>query len=88
MCLAVPSRIVRINELMATVDVMGAKKDISLLILPETVDVGDYVLVHAGFAIQKVEADAAQDSLNLLYEIVKRLEEEERSDGIAPDRNK
>lgn len=69
MCLAVPSRIVEINNLLATVDVYGARKEISLLLLPEEVKIGDYVLVHAGFAIQKVDEDAAKDALNLLKEI-------------------
>jgi len=48
MCLAVPSKIIRINDLMATIDVMGARREISLMILPEEVKIGDYVLVHAG----------------------------------------
>ena len=69
MCLAVPSRIVSINNLIATVDVYGATKEISLLLLPEEARIGDYVLVHAGFAIQKVDEDAAQDALNLIREI-------------------
>jgi hydrogenase expression/formation protein HypC len=74
MCLAVPSRIVEINNLLATVDVYGAKKEISLLLLPEDAKIGDYVLVHAGFAIQKVDEDAAKDALNLLKEIAEAME--------------
>ncbi len=76
MCLAVPSKIIRINDLMATIDVMGARREISLMILPEEVKTGDYVLVHAGFAIQKVQEDVALDSLNLLNKIVWQMEEE------------
>lgn len=75
MCLAVPSRIVSINNLIATVDVYGARKEISLLLLPEEARIGDYVLVHAGFAIQKVDEDAAQDALNLLREIAEAMED-------------
>ncbi|RMG03600.1 MAG: HypC/HybG/HupF family hydrogenase formation chaperone [Nitrospirae bacterium] len=77
MCLAIPSRIIEKNGLIATVDVMGAKKDISLMLLPEEAEVGDFVLVHAGFAIQKVDEEAARDSLNLLREIAEKIEEEE-----------
>ncbi|MEC4685758.1 MAG: HypC/HybG/HupF family hydrogenase formation chaperone [Nitrospirota bacterium] len=76
MCLAVPSKIIRINDLMATIDVMGARREISLMILPEEVKIGDYVLVHAGFAIQKVQEDVALDSLGLINEIVWQMEEE------------
>ncbi|VAX34634.1 [NiFe] hydrogenase metallocenter assembly protein HypC [hydrothermal vent metagenome] len=76
MCLAVPSKIIRINDLMATIDVMGARREISLMILPEEVKTGDYVLVHAGFAIQKVQEDVALDSLGLINEVVRQMEEE------------
>lgn len=75
MCLAVPSRIIGINNLLATVDVYGARKEINLLLLPEEAKIGDYVLVHAGFAIQKVDEDAAKDALNLLKEIAEAMEE-------------
>ncbi len=75
MCLAVPSKIIRIDDLMATVDVMGARREISLMILPEEVNVGDYVLVHAGFAIQKVREDTALDSLGLISEMARKMEE-------------
>jgi hydrogenase expression/formation protein HypC len=77
MCLAIPSKIVSKNGLLATVDVMGARKEISLMLLPEEADIGDYVLVHAGFAIQKVDEEAARDSLELLREVAEKLEEEE-----------
>lgn len=75
MCLAVPSRIVAINNLLATVDVYGARKEISLLLMHEEAEIGDYVLVHAGFAIQKVNEEAAKDALNLLKEIAEAMEE-------------
>ena len=59
MCLAVPSKIVSINNLLATVDAYGARRDVSLMLLPEEAQIGDYVIVHAGFAIQKVDEEAA-----------------------------
>ena len=70
MCLAVPSKIVSINDLVATVDVYGARREISLMILPEKVVVGDFVIVHAGFAIQKIEREAGNEALRLLKELV------------------
>lgn len=66
MCLAVPSKVISINDMMATIDVYGARREVSLLLLPEPVSIGDYVLVHAGFAIQRLEQEAAEDALNLI----------------------
>ena len=74
MCLAVPSEIVGINDLMATIDVSGARRDISLMLLPEEVCVGDYVIVHAGFAIQKIDREAGQEALRLIRELVESEE--------------
>lgn len=70
MCLAVPSKIVEIKDMIATIDLHGARRDVSLLILPEEVEIGDYVLVHAGFAIQKVDRKAGDEALRLLNEII------------------
>lgn len=70
MCLAVPSRVVEINNLTATIDVYGARRDVSLLLLPDEVYIGDYVLVHAGFAIQKIDKEAGDDALRLISEII------------------
>lgn len=60
MCLAIPSKVVSINHGMATIDVYGARKDVSIILLPETPRLGDYVLVHAGFAIQSIKAETFQ----------------------------
>jgi hydrogenase nickel insertion protein HypA len=60
MCLAVPSKIVTIDNLIATIDVYGARREVSLMLLPEEAQVGDYVLVHAGFAIQKIDRESVE----------------------------
>lgn len=78
MCLAIPSRIVSINDIMATVDVHGARRDISLMLMPEEVSAGDYVLVHAGFAIQKVSNEVAEEAHRVLREIAEKLQEAEQ----------
>jgi hydrogenase expression/formation protein HypC len=72
MCLAIPSEIVEIREKMATVDVSGIRREISLLLLPEEASVGDYVLVHAGFAIHKIDREAAEEALKLISEIAEK----------------
>lgn len=74
MCLAIPSQIVEINDGVAVIDVDGVQRDASLLLL-EDAAVGDYVIVHAGFAIQKIDEAAAQESLDLLREAAALLEE-------------
>lgn len=77
MCLAVPSRILEIDDFRAMVDVYGARKEISLLLLPDDASVGDYVLVHAGFAIQKIDEEAAHETMRLLKEIADAMDAEE-----------
>jgi hydrogenase expression/formation protein HypC len=65
MCLAIPSKITEIENEMATIDVDGVRREASLLLLSDA-QVGDYVIVHAGFAIQKIDEAAARDTLELL----------------------
>jgi hydrogenase expression/formation protein HypC len=67
MCLAIPSKIVKIENNMATIDVDGVKREASLLLV-ENPEVGDYVIVHAGFAINKINEEDALESLKLLKE--------------------
>lgn len=67
MCLAIPSRIVEIKDGMATVDVEGIRKEASLLLL-EDPKVGDYVIIHAGFAIQTIDEEDARETLRILRE--------------------
>lgn len=77
MCLAVPSKIIELDGYMATVDVMGLKKQISLMLLPEEPKIGDYVLVHAGFAINKMEPAEAEEALKIFQKIFQEMEEQE-----------
>jgi hydrogenase expression/formation protein HypC len=76
MCLAIPSRIIKIENNMATIDVEGVQREASLLLL-EDARVGDYVIVHAGFAIQKLDEAAARETLDLLREAVAAVEKSE-----------
>jgi hydrogenase expression/formation protein HypC len=66
MCLAIPSKIVQIDDNnMAVIDVDGVRRQASLLLLEEA-RMGDWVIVHAGFAIQKLDEAAALETLELL----------------------
>jgi hydrogenase expression/formation protein HypC len=76
MCLAIPSKITRIEQNMATIDVDSVQREASLLLL-EDAGVGDYVIVHAGFAIQKIDEAAALETLRVLKEAAAFVEGDE-----------
>jgi hydrogenase expression/formation protein HypC len=82
MCLAIPSKIIAINDQMGTIDVAGVKREASLLLLEEP-RIGDWVIVHAGFAIQKIDEAAAQESLRYLREAAQLLVEDDDPDAAA-----
>jgi hydrogenase expression/formation protein HypC len=69
MCLALPMRIVAIDGDAATIVAEGLEQRASLMLVPQA-QVGDYVLVHAGFALTVLSEDDAQETLALLAEIV------------------
>ena len=78
MCLSIPSQITKIDRdrNVATVDTMGVAREASLDLIDQQVDVGDYVLIHIGFAMNKIdEADALQ-SLEAYREIIAMMEAE------------
>ena len=79
MCLAIPSKITHIDDQIATIDVDGVKRQCSLLLL-ENPQVGEYVIVHAGFALHKIDAAEAHASLKLLKEAAALVEALERPD--------
>ena len=73
MCLAVPGRIIAIEGKTATVDFGGVKRKVRLDLLPN-VDVGDYVVVHTGFAIERLDEKRALEILEAWAEVGKFLE--------------
>ncbi len=75
MCLAIPSKIVEIKDGVATIDVEGVRRSASLLLL-EDPQVGDYVIVHAGFAIHKIDEQDAMETLKILREAVALTEQD------------
>jgi hydrogenase expression/formation protein HypC len=71
MCLAVPSRVIALDGDMATVEAFGETRQVSLLLMPEEVALGDYLLIQAGgFAFERVEADRAEESLRVMAELM------------------
>lgn len=71
MCLAIPGKVTEVKEKKASVDFGGVRRSVDLAFLPDT-EIGDWVLVHVGFAIQKVDEAAARETYRLLSEVRKR----------------
>ena len=79
MCLAIPALITeKKTNNMATTEILGVTRDVSLDLTPQA-EVGDYVLVHAGFAIEVVDEQYAQETLDLIKEFPELAGE----DGLA-----
>lgn len=70
MCLAVPTRVLQVEGNSATVDLQGVRARVRLDALGEGVGIGDYLLVHAGFAIRRLDPEDAQETLALLDELL------------------
>ncbi len=68
MCLAVPCKIVSIEGDIATIEVAGVQREASLSLINDPT-IGDYVIVHAGYAIHKIDETTAMESLKALNEV-------------------
>jgi len=74
MCLSIPSQILEIDDLNnALVQTLGVKRRVSLDLVPEKCEVGDFVLIHVGVAMEKIDKAAALDSIALYKEIVTKM---------------
>ena len=83
MCLSIPAKVEKIEDEIATVSVGGTQYEASLQMLDDVV-VGDYILMHTGFAIQKLDAEEAAESLKTFQEFEemnKMLDLEEKETG-------
>ncbi len=74
MCLAIPGRVISVEEMVAKVDMMGNERMVGTHLVPD-VQIGEYVLVHAGFAIEIVNEEYAKEVEELLIEEAKYREE-------------
>jgi len=68
MCLAVPAKVMERNGDAAVVELGGVRREISLMLLDD-ISVGEWVIVHAGFAIERLSEEEAEQTLSLLREI-------------------
>ncbi len=73
MCLANPAQILELNGDEALVDYGGLRKTVNIQLLAQK-EVGDWVLVHAGFAIQKISEEEAQETLAIYAEMAKQVQ--------------
>lgn len=87
MCLSIPSKVTHIDEEnnIATVDTMGVERKANLDLIDQPVVVGDYVLIHIGFAMNKIDEEDALESLKIYEEIIEKMEEEDRRQAILED---
>ncbi len=85
MCLAIPSKVLKIDENnMAEVDTLGVKRVVSLDLMPEPVKEGDYVLIHVGYAMGKIDEKEALESLEVYKMLAEAASQEE--DEIPPEK--
>ncbi len=90
MCLSIPSKVIKIDEEnnLATVDTMGVSRDASLDLMEKgSVEIGDYVLLHIGFIMNKIDEEDALSSLEAYKEVLDILESEELEKTILQSDN-
>jgi len=88
MCLSIPSKVVKISEdkTMCTVDTMGVQRDANLMMMEDDeVAIGDYVLLHIGFVMNKIDDDEALASIETYKEILEHMDEEDKKRAILED---
>ena len=78
MCLAVPVKVVGLDGLNAQVELGGLTRQASVMLVPD-VQVGDYVLLHAGYAIQKLDEKEAEETIRLFNELAEAWEDYSQS---------
>lgn len=90
MCLSIPSKVVKIDKErnVAVVDTMGVTREAGLELMEEDgVKIGDYVLLHIGFIMNKIDEEDALESLRVYNEILEKLDEAERQKLVLEDDN-
>jgi hydrogenase expression/formation protein HypC len=75
MCLAVPMEVIKIADNSALVEYEGTKREVRLDIVDQRPEVGDYVIIHAGFALHRIDEAEARESLKYLKEMMAHADE-------------
>ncbi len=75
MCLGVPMQVRKIDGFVATCEAKGVERDVSLFMMQDNpVEVGDYVMIHVGYAIQKITEQEAHSAWELFDEIIAEMD--------------
>ena len=79
MCLAIPSKVLEINNEtnIATLDTLGVTRKASLDLMQDDVAIGDFVLLHIGYVMGKIDVQDAQESLELYAQMIAAMQDEE-----------
>ncbi|ADI34985.1 hydrogenase assembly chaperone HypC/HupF [Helicobacter pylori v225d] len=75
MCLAIPSKVIAINDNVALLETLGVQREASLDLMGELVKVGDYVLLHIGYVMSKIDEKEALESIALYQEMIAKMNE-------------
>lgn len=75
MCLAIPSKVIAINDNVALLETLGVQREASLDLMGESVKVGDYVLLHIGYVMSKIDEREALESIELYQEMIAKMNE-------------
>ncbi len=75
MCLAIPSKVIAIKENVALLETLGVQREASLDLMGESVKVGDYVLLHIGYVMSKIDEKEALESIELYQEMIAKMNE-------------
>ncbi|PUD06314.1 HypC/HybG/HupF family hydrogenase formation chaperone [Helicobacter pylori] len=75
MCLAIPSKVIAINDNVALLETLGVQREASLDLMGESVKVGDYVLLHIGYVMSKIDEKEALESIELYQEMIAKINE-------------
>lgn len=76
MCLAIPSKVVALQGNVAVLETMGVQREASLDLMDEPLEVGDFVLLHVGFVVGKIDTKEALESLKLYAEMIAKMEQD------------
>ena len=89
MCLSIPSKVVKIYKEKATavVDTMGVQREVGIDFIENEVKIGDYVLIHIGFAMNIISEEEALASIETYKEILALMDEEEKRQAILDGDN-
>lgn len=84
MCLAIPAQVKKLDEkmMMGTVDILGVTREVALDLVPK-VKIGDYVLVHAGYGIEIVDEQFANETLEIIRQFPELIDEDHPGMGVG-----